>query len=251
MNPSSSLSILSLVPLLSEPSFFFPHNKTPPLLVYINNHDDAVVDSRFCCTYKSLVERGDSDFKWVRPKSELDPIVLNYTSGTTTASKGVKPQRNFHGDDRCFDRLGCSETIAARNPVKTLTARAPPPTAVLLRTESLGFVVSHGYRLTETGGLVVFCAWKRDWNKLSATEQARLKSRQSLGLTEADVVDPESGLNVKHDESTLGEIVLKGASVMLGYLKDPIATNKCMKKTGDFTPVMLVSCTPMGRGGHG
>ncbi|KAK8560770.1 hypothetical protein V6N13_026206 [Hibiscus sabdariffa] len=128
---------------------------------------------------------------------------------------------------------------------------APPPTAVLLRTESLGFVVSHGYRLTETGGLVVFCAWKRDWNKLSATEQARLKSRQSLGLTEADVVDPESGLNVKHDESTLGEIVLKGASVMLGYLKDPIATNKCMKKTGDFTPVMLVSCTPMGRGGHG
>ncbi|KAK8515755.1 hypothetical protein V6N13_139274 [Hibiscus sabdariffa] len=36
------------------------------------------------------------------------------------------------------------------------------------------------------------------------------------GMTEADVVDPESGVSVKRDGSTLGEIVLRGACVMLG-----------------------------------
>ncbi|KAH1089584.1 hypothetical protein J1N35_016841 [Gossypium stocksii] len=123
------------------------------------------------------------------------------------------------------------------NPVQILTAGAPPPAAVLSRTESLGFVVSHGYGLTETGGLVVSCAWKREWNKLPATERAMLKARQgvrTIGMTELDVVDPESGLSVKRDGSTLGEIVLRGASVMLGYLKDRNATNKCMKENGWF-----------------
>ncbi|KAK9026225.1 hypothetical protein V6N11_039070 [Hibiscus sabdariffa] len=42
------------------------------------------------------------------------------------------------------------------NPVKILTAGAPPLTLVLLRTESLGFVVNHGdgesEAESETGG---------------------------------------------------------------------------------------------------
>ncbi|KAM1739367.1 hypothetical protein ACFX11_015096 [Malus domestica] len=52
----------------------------------------------------------------------------------------------------------------------------------------MGFVVSHGCRLTETAGLVVSCAWNRKWNSLPATERARLKSRQvarTVGLPEA------------------------------------------------------------------
>ncbi|KAL4379943.1 hypothetical protein GQ457_02G035520 [Hibiscus cannabinus] len=35
-------------------------------------------------------------------------------------------------------------------------------------------------------------------------------------MTEVDVMDPESGVSVKHDGSTLGEIVLRGACVMSG-----------------------------------
>ncbi|GMI71796.1 hypothetical protein like AT5G16340 [Hibiscus trionum] len=292
--------------LALEAVSLFPRDKTPPLLVYINDHDDAAVDSRFCCTYESLVEKGDPNFKWVRPKSEWDPIVLNYTSGTTSSPKGVVHSHRgiftmtidglidwevpkqpvylwtlpmFHANGWCYTwgmaaiggtnvcvpkfdasiiynlirKHGVNHMCGApvvlnmlsnspeikplENPVKILTAGAPPPAAVLSRTESLGFVVSHGYGLTETGGLVVSCAWKGEWNKLPLTERARLKSRQgvrTLGLTEADVVDPESGLSVKRDGSTLGEIVLKGASVMLGYFKDPIATNKCMKENGWF-----------------
>ncbi|KAK8518036.1 hypothetical protein V6N13_083096 [Hibiscus sabdariffa] len=297
--------------LALEAISLFPSNENPPLLVLIQDdyEGDGVcftVDSRFCCTYESLVEKGDPCFKWVRPRSEWDPIVLNYTSGTTSSPKGVVhchraiftialdslidweiPKQPvylwtlpmFHANGwsftwgmaavggtnicvRKFDapviyglirKHGVTHMCGApvvlnmlsnspeakplENPVKILTAGAPPPAPVLLRTESLGFVVSHGYGLTETGGLAVSCAWKREWNKFAATERARLKARQgvrTLGMTEADVVDPESGVSVKRDGSTLGEIVLRGACVMLGYLKDPKGTSKCLKEDGWF-----------------
>ncbi|KAL6228253.1 hypothetical protein ACLB2K_002207 [Fragaria x ananassa] len=125
-----------------------------------------------------------------------------------------------------------------RSPVHILTAGAPPPAAVLGRTESLGFVVSHGYGLTETAGLVVSCAWKPGWNKFPATERARLKSRQgvrTVAMTRVDVVDPDTGKPVKRDGASLGEVVLRGGCVMLGYLKDPKGTASCMKDGWFYT----------------
>lgn len=125
-------------------------------------------------------------------------------------------------------------------PVHILTAGAPPPPAVLTRAESLGFIVSHGYGLTETGGPVVTCTWKSQWNSLPTPERAEKKSRQGVrnpGFTAMDVVDAESGVSVKHDGSMMGEVVLRGGGVMLGYLKDPEGTLNCMKNgwlyTGD------------------
>ncbi|EEF40552.1 AMP dependent ligase, putative, partial [Ricinus communis] len=123
-----------------------------------------------------------------------------------------------------------------KSPVHILTAGAPPPAAVLLRTESLGFVVSHGYGLTETAGVVVSCAWKPKWNMLPENERARLRARQGVkiaGFTEMDVIDPKTGLSVKRDGLSLGEIVLRGGSVMMGYLKDPDGTSKCLKEDDD------------------
>ena len=123
------------------------------------------------------------------------------------------------------------------NPVNIMTAASSAPAAVLYRTEALGFTVSHGYGLTETGGVVVSCAWKKHWNKLPATERARLKSRQgvrTIGMAAMDVIDPETGVSVKRDGITRGEIVLRGGCVMLGYLKDPAGTSKCMGKDAWF-----------------
>ncbi|XP_022884634.1 probable acyl-activating enzyme 5, peroxisomal [Olea europaea var. sylvestris] len=129
-------------------------------------------------------------------------------------------------------------SIALESPVHVITAGAPPAAAVLFRTESLGFIVTHGYGLTETGGLVICCSWKQKWNKLPATERARLKARQGVktpGMAEVDVIDPESEKSVNRDGKTLGEIVLRGGSVILGYLKDPQATSKCMKNGWFYT----------------
>lgn len=101
------------------------------------------------------------------------------------------------------------------SPVYIYTAGAPPPPAVLDRTESLGFVISHGYGLTETGGPAVTCAWKQEWNHLPQSERAQLKSRQGVrmvGFTEVDVVDFETGISIERNGIAIGEIVLRGGN---------------------------------------
>ncbi|KAH7524576.1 hypothetical protein FEM48_Zijuj06G0134200 [Ziziphus jujuba var. spinosa] len=127
-----------------------------------------------------------------------------------------------------------AEYIQARLHRSTMffSCRAPPPAPVLFQAEEVGFVVSHAYGMTETGGIVISCSWKRKWNLFPATERARLKARQGVrtaGVTEVDVVDPKWGLSVKPDGLSLGEIVIKGGCIMLGYLKDMEATSLCMR----------------------
>ncbi|WVZ81774.1 hypothetical protein U9M48_029116 [Paspalum notatum var. saurae] len=207
-------------------------------------------------TYARLLEKGDPEFAWVRPASEWDPMVLNYTSGTTSAPKGVvhchraiflvtvdslvqwavPPQPTymwtlpmFHtngwsfpwgmavvgGTNVCLRRVDAAEvyaTIARRGvshlcgapvvlnmlanapeavrvrrplpgKVRVLTAGAPLPAPVLHRTEAIGFEVSHASGLAETAGVVVWCTWKGDWDKLPASERARLKARQGVRVS--------------------------------------------------------------------
>ncbi|CAH9148516.1 unnamed protein product [Cuscuta epithymum] len=125
-----------------------------------------------------------------------------------------------------------------KSPVRFLTGGAPPPASVVLRIESLGFIVNHGYGLTEVSGVVVSCAWKPKWNGLTPEERARLKARQgvrSLGMMAVDVVEEGSGKSVKRDGVTVGEIVLRGHSIMLGYLKNPEATKKALKDGWFYT----------------
>lgn len=113
--------------------------------------------------------------------------------------------------------LNMLSTYPKRKPLDSLvyllTAGAPPPAAVLDRTESLGFIISHGYGLTETGGPAVTCAWKQEWNELNNSERASLKSRQGVrmvGFTEVDVVDPDTGISIERNGIDTGEIVLRG-----------------------------------------
>ncbi|GJN01339.1 hypothetical protein PR202_ga18598 [Eleusine coracana subsp. coracana] len=259
-------------------------------------------------TYERLLEtKGDPEFVWIRPRSEWDPMILNYTSGTTSAPKGVvhchrglflvtvdslidwavPPQPTylwtlpmFHangwtfpwgmavvgGTSVCLRRVDAGDVYAAiarhgvthlcgapvvlnmltnasdaalpaGKKVRILTAGAPPPAAVLQRAEAIGFEVSHGYGLTETAGLVVSCAWKGAWNRLPATDRARLKARQGVrtaAMAAIDVVDGETGRSVPRDGSTMGEIVLRGGCVMLGYLHDDEATRAAVRDNGWF-----------------
>ncbi|KAF2290584.1 hypothetical protein GH714_014538 [Hevea brasiliensis] len=234
--------------LVLEAVSLFPGSLKPPVLVLITDDEvseplNASLAVDFIDTYEGLVGKGDPDFKWIRPKSEWDPIVLNYTSGTTSSPKGVVhchrgcfviavdslvdwsvPKQPvflwtlpmFHANGwsypwgmaavgginicvRKFDAPTIYHLIRGHsvthmcgapvvlnmlsnsladnqtkleNPVHILTAGAPPPASILSRTESLGFIVSHGYGLTETGGIVVSCAWKPQWN-LSLQQRER------------------------------------------------------------------------------
>ena len=83
--------------LILEVVSLFPPNTKHPILVLITDDAGADVDQSssssltayFSCSYEDMVEKGDPGFKWVQPKSEWDPVVLNYTSGTTSSPKGV------------------------------------------------------------------------------------------------------------------------------------------------------------------
>ncbi|XP_050227757.1 2-methylpropanoate--CoA ligase CCL4-like [Mercurialis annua] len=303
--------------LALEAISLFPLNIKPPVLVLITDDEVAAADDEmslsptveFIDTYEGLMIKGDHNFKWVMPDSEWDPIVLNYTSGTTSSPKGVLhchrgffiitvdalidwsvPKQPvflwtlpmFHsngwsypwgmaavgGVNVCLRRFDAAviyrlilkhkvthmcgapvvlnmlanfqlpdDQALGNHRIRFLTGGAPPPATILYRMEELGFVVSHGYGLTEAGGIVISCAWKSKWNRLPATERARLKARQGVGtlaMSGIDVVNPATGESVKRDGVAQGEIVLRGPCVMLGYFKDPESTSKCMTNDGWF-----------------
>ncbi|KAL1566707.1 2-methylpropanoate--CoA ligase ccl4 [Salvia divinorum] len=292
--------------VLEAISLFPPTCPLPRLVLIAEEGQPRASKSGFVADYDTVLANGDPNFDWIKPESESDPLTLNYTSGTTSAPKGVVHSHRgtflvtldsliswsvpkepvylwtlpmFHangwsytwgmaaagGTNICLRKFDAAAIYAAirthhvthmcgapvvlnlltngnpkplENPVEIMTAGAPPPAAVLFRTESLGFVVSHGYGLTETGGLVICCTWKKKWNMFPAVERAKLKARQGVrtpGMAEIDVIDAETGKSVERDGKTLGEVVLCGGCVMLGYLKDAEGTAKALKNGWFFT----------------
>ncbi|CAB4271934.1 unnamed protein product [Prunus armeniaca] len=125
-------------------------------------------------------------------------------------------------------------------PVQILTGGAPPPAPLLEKIEPLGFKVTHAYGLTEATGPALVCEWQAKWNKLPRDDQAKLKARQGISiltLADVDVKNKETMESVPHDGKTMGEIVLRGSSIMKGYYKDPKETLKSFQNgwfwTGD------------------
>ncbi len=124
--------------------------------------------------------------------------------------------------------------------IKAVTAGAPPSPRVLRTMEELGADVLHVYGLTEVYGPFTVCAWHPEWDELEQGERASLKSRQGvpyIGLGEARVADSH-GDDVPRDGETLGEVLLRGNGVMLGYYRNPGATEKAFEggwfHTGDI-----------------
>ncbi|WCJ25107.1 Benzoate--CoA ligase peroxisomal [Euphorbia peplus] len=124
--------------------------------------------------------------------------------------------------------------------VEVLTGGAPPPASLLEKIEPMGFHVTHAYGLTEATGPALVCEWQTKWNKLPADDQAKIKSRQGISiltLADVDVKNLDTMVSVPRDGKSMGEIVLKGSSLMKGYFKDEKATLKAFKNgwfaTGD------------------
>jgi fatty-acyl-CoA synthase len=126
--------------------------------------------------------------------------------------------------------------------VNVYTAGAPPPAATLLAIEKIGFNVTQVYGLTETYGHVTETIWDDDrWGDVSDDERAAIKARTGVlmpMMDEITVVDQDTRQPVPWDGHSLGEIVIRGNSVMKGYYRNPKATEEAFEgglfRSGDI-----------------
>jgi fatty-acyl-CoA synthase len=112
--------------------------------------------------------------------------------------------------------------------VDVATGGAAPPSAVIEAMEAMGFRVTHLYGLTESYGPATLCAWQDAWYTLDLTARAQKMARQGVPmptLAQLQVGDPDTGAPMPRDGKTLGEVMLRGNTIMKGYLRNEAATH--------------------------
>jgi fatty-acyl-CoA synthase len=124
--------------------------------------------------------------------------------------------------------------------IDVTTGGAPPSPTLLARLTHLNMRVTHLYGLTETYGPCVVNQWQPEWSALPGDEQDRLNARQGIGNVVTNSIDVLDGAGrpVPADGNTVGEIVVRGNNVMLGYYGDASATELALGegflRTGDL-----------------
>jgi fatty-acyl-CoA synthase len=107
-----------------------------------------------------------------------------------------------------------------------LTGGAAPSPSLLAAADQADIEVTQAYGLTETHGPAVLCIPKAEWRALDSAERAQMRARQGVanyvGLG-ARVVG-EDGADVPADGESVGEVCLRGNTLMLGYFNDDDAT---------------------------
>ncbi|MBO68780.1 MAG: acyl-CoA synthetase [Acidiferrobacteraceae bacterium] len=114
--------------------------------------------------------------------------------------------------------------------VHIATGGAAPPSAVIESMETHGFRVTHLYGLTETYGPATVCVPQQDWTNLAGSEKAQRMAKQGVHyvtLEDATIKNVTTMANCPTDGITMGEVMIRGNTVMKGYLKNKRATQEC------------------------
>ncbi|WP_347059647.1 AMP-binding protein [Blastococcus sp. HT6-30] len=190
--------------------------------------------------YHARLDPGSS-YLWTLPMFHCNgwtfPWAVIAAGGTQVALRSVDPQeiwRQLRVDVTHFSAAPTVLTMIAEHPaagplekaVQATTGGAPPTPALLRRMSRLNIEVTHLYGLTETFGPVVVNQWQPEWNALDEEATAARQARQGIPNIIASplrVVD-SSGIDVPADATTVGELVVLGNDVMLGYYRDEAAT---------------------------
>ncbi len=125
-----------------------------------------------------------------------------------------------------------SADLTLQRPLQIAVGGAPPSPTIIQQMERMGASVHHVYGLTEVYGPYTICAWHSEWDQLPEKERSSVRARQGVAYTVCqflDVVNPDTMEPVPRDGQTIGEVVMRGNVVMLGYYKDPEATAEAFR----------------------
>ena len=195
----------------------------------------------------ALVFQVDSDsvYLWTLPMFHCNGWTFTWAvtavSGTHVCLRKVDPANIFPSiqDNRVTHMCGApivlnmlvhapsEQKIKFDQVVEVATGGAAPPSQVIAEMEKLGFRVTHLYGLTETYGPATVCAWQDKWDGCSLDERAAMMARQGVHyptLEDVRVIDPETMNPVPQDGLSMGELMVRGNTVMRGYLKNSTAT---------------------------
>lgn len=118
------------------------------------------------------------------------------------------------------------------HPVTVTTGGAAPPAAIIEGMEALGIQVVHAYGLTETYGPSVFCSYQQAWDQLPLEQRAVKMARQGVrapGMAELMVANPVTLEPVVRDGTVMGEVMMRGNTMMKGYLQNPSASAEAFR----------------------
>ncbi|MBM3584557.1 MAG: acyl-CoA synthetase [Alphaproteobacteria bacterium] len=184
-------------------------------------------------------------FLWTLPMFHCNgwtmPWAISAVAGTHVCLRKVEPAAVFEAivEHRVTHLAGAPIVLGvlANAPVsvkrrfdwtvEVATGGAAPPAAIIAAMEAMGFRITHLYGLTETYGPAVVCAWQDAWDSLGLADRAGRIARQGVAYptqTEVAVMDPSTMTRVAADGATMGEVMIRGNTIMKGYLKNPKAT---------------------------
>ncbi len=191
----------------------------------------------------------DAVFLWTLPMFHCNgwcmPWAVTAAGGTHVCLRSIDPPEIFRliGQERVthFNAAPTVLLMLASHPevpqtpfeprLRVCTGGAPPSPTLLEGMEKLGIQITHLYGLTETYGPHVLCEPQPGWDRLDAAGRARVLSRQGVPYVHSvylRVVDDEMR-DVPSDGETMGEVVMRGNNVMLGYFDDPEATARAFR----------------------
>lgn len=209
--------------------------------------------STYVHTLGEIVESSlnqDSVYLWTLPMFHCNgwsfPWAITAVGGTHVCLRHTLPQEIYHYIQKeSVSHLCAAPTtllmmicypeasrVKLRRPLEILTAGASPSPVIIQGLEDIGANVTHVYGLTELHGPHSVCVWQPSWIEFDPDKVSRMKARQGVAYTTSihmAVVDPVTMQPVQEDGQTMGEVVMRGNNVMLGYYKDEESTERAFR----------------------
>ena len=192
----------------------------------------------------------ESRYLWTLPMFHCSGWTYTWAvtaaAGTHVCLRGVEPARIFDliTEHRVTHMCGAPIVLnmlvhapaAVKKPLpvrtKVATGGAAPPAVVIERMEAMGFEVLHLYGTTESYGPSTYCAHDSAWDAMEPAKRYAMMARQGVPTVVIDdmiVAAPETLTPVAQDGATIGEVMLRGNTLMKGYLKNEKATQEAFR----------------------